>query len=411
MVKQNDKIILAYSGGLDTSVAISWLKDKGYDVVACGIDVGEGKDMDAIKEKALKLGAVSSYMIDAKQEFAEEYALIALQGHTLYEGEYPLVSALSRPLIAKKLVTLAKQEHAVAIAHGCTGKGNDQVRFEIAIHALAPDIKIEAPVRDWHWSREEEIDYAKEHNIPVPINLDSPYSIDENLWGRANECGILEDPWQGAPADAFYRTKALADTPDTPTTLEITFEAGLPVALDGESLNLADLIIKLDQIAGEHGIGRIDHIENRLVGIKSREVYEAPAATVLLKAHKDLEDLTFERELAHFKPIIEQKLADTIYNGLWFSPLMEAMVAFLKQTQQVVNGVVRVQLFKGNVITEGRKSPNSLYDTNLATYTSADSFDQQAAVGFIKLWGLPTQVNAQVQAKAQAEAKTDKAHA
>ncbi|GIP68034.1 argininosuccinate synthase [Lactiplantibacillus pentosus] len=413
MVKQNDKIILAYSSGLDTSVAISWLKDKGYDVVACGIDVGEGKDMDAIKEKALKLGAVSSYMIDAKQEFAEEYALIALQGHTLYEGEYPLVSALSRPLIAKKLVTLAKQEHAVAIAHGCTGKGNDQVRFEVAIHALAPDIKIEAPVRDWHWSREEEIDYAKEHNIPVPINLDSPYSIDENLWGRANECGILEDPWQAAPADAFDRTNGLADTPDTPTTLEITFEAGVPVALDGESMNLADLIIKLDKIAGEHGIGRIDHIENRLVGIKSREVYEAPAATVLLKAHKDLEDLTFERELAHFKPIIEQKLADTIYNGLWFSPLMEAMVAFLKQTQQVVNGVVRVQLFKGNVITEGRKSPNSLYDTNLATYTSADSFDQQAAVGFIKLWGLPTQVNAQVQAKAQAEAKAkaDKAHA
>jgi len=241
--------------------------------------------------------------------------------------------------------------------------------------------------------------------------LDSPYSIDENLWGRANECGILEDPWEGAPADAFDRTAALADTPDTPTTLQITFEAGVPVALDGEQMNLADLIIKLDKIAGEHGIGRIDHIENRLVGIKSREVYEAPAATVLLKAHKDLEDLTFERELAHFKPIIEQKLADTIYNGLWFSPLMDAMLAFLKQTQQVVNGVVRVQLFKGNVITEGRKSPNSLYDKNLATYTAADEFDQQAAVGFIKLWGLPTQVNAQVQAKAQAEAKSTKEHA
>ncbi|MFB9768377.1 argininosuccinate synthase [Lactiplantibacillus modestisalitolerans] len=413
MVEQNKKIILAYSGGLDTSVAISWLKDKGYDVVACGIDVGEGKDMDAIKEKALKLGAVSSYMIDANQEFAEEYALIALQGHALYEGEYPLVSALSRPLIAKKLVTLAKKEHAVAIAHGCTGKGNDQVRFEVAIHALAPDIKIEAPVRDWHWSREEEIDYAKQHNIPVPINLDSPYSIDENLWGRANECGVLEDPWAGAPADAFDRTKALADTPDQPTTLEITFEAGVPVALDGEAMDLASLIIKLDKIAGEHGIGRIDHIENRLVGIKSREVYEAPAATVLLKAHKDLEDLTFERELAHFKPLIEQKLADTIYNGLWFSPLMDAMVAFIKQTQQVVNGVVRVQLFKGNVITEGRKSPNSLYDENLATYTAADSFDQQAAVGFIKLWGLPTQVNAQVQAKVAADqkAQTTKEHA
>lgn len=402
MAQANEKIVLAYSGGLDTSVAISWLKDKGYDVIACGVDVGEGKDMAAIKQKALDLGAVASYMIDAKAEFAAEYALVALQGHTLYEGEYPLVSALSRPLIAKKLVAVAAQEHATAIAHGCTGKGNDQVRFEVAIHALAPEIKIEAPVRDWHWSREEEIDYAKEHQIPVPIDLDSPYSIDENLWGRANECGILEDPWQAAPADAYDRTTALGATPDTPTTLEITFKQGVPVALDGQELPLADLIMRLDKIAGSHGIGRIDHIENRLVGIKSREVYEAPAATVLLKAHQDLEDLTFERELAHFKPLIEQKLADTIYNGLWFSPLMDAMLAFLKQTQTVVNGVVRVQLFKGNVITEGRKSPNSLYDKKLATYTAADEFDQQAAVGFIKLWGLPTQVNAQVQAKAQA---------
>nr|WP_087742787.1 argininosuccinate synthase [Levilactobacillus zymae] len=406
MMSEQQKVVLAYSGGLDTSVAISWLKDKGYAVIACGVDVGEGKDMAAIKAKALQLGAVASYMIDAKEEFAEDYALLALQGHALYEGEYPLVSALSRPLIAKKLVAIAKQEHATAIAHGCTGKGNDQVRFEVAIHALAPDIQIEAPVRDWHWSREEEIDYAKQHNIPVPINLDSPYSIDENLWGRANECGVLEDPWTAAPADAFDRTNALADTPDQPTTLEITFEAGVPVALDGQTLDLATLIMKLDKIAGQHGIGRIDHIENRLVGIKSREVYEAPAATVLLKAHKDLEDLTFERELAHFKPLIEQKLADTIYNGLWFSPLMDAMVAFLKQTQQVVNGVVRVQLFKGNVITEGRKSPNSLYNKELATYTAADEFDQQAAVGFIKLWGLPTQVNAQVQAKVAAHTTT-----
>ncbi|OXC07152.1 argininosuccinate synthase [Ligilactobacillus agilis] len=394
-----EKVVLAYSGGLDTSVEIAWLKNKGYDVIACCVDVGEGKDLEAIKQKGLAVGAVESIVIDAKEEFASEYCLTALQGHAYYENKYPVVSALSRPLIVKHLVAIAKEYGATAIAHGCTGKGNDQVRFEVGIHALAPEMKIEDPIREVHWSREEEIDYAKKNGIPVPINKKSPYSIDENLWGRANECGILEDPWQAAPADAYARTNALEDTPDEADVIEITFEQGVPTKLDGEELPLAQLIMKLDKIAGKHGIGRIDHVENRLVGIKSREVYECPAATVLMKAHKDIEDITLEREMAHFKPLIEKKIADMIYNALWFSPLMKALQAFLKESQKDVNGVVRVKLFKGNVICEGRKSPNSLYDEKLATYTSADEFDQEAAAGFIKLYGLPQQVYAQVHQK------------
>lgn len=394
-----EKVVLAYSGGLDTSVEIAWLKNKGYDVIACCVDVGEGKDLEAIKQKGLAVGAVESIVIDAKEEFASEYCLTALQGHAYYENKYPVVSALSRPLIVKHLVAIAKEYGATAIAHGCTGKGNDQVRFEVGIHALAPEMKIEDPIREVHWSREEEIDYAKKNGIPVPINKKSPYSIDENLWGRANECGILEDPWQAAPADAYARTNALEDTPDEADVIEITFEQGVPTKLDGKELPLAQLIMKLDKIAGKHGIGRIDHVENRLVGIKSREVYECPAATVLMKAHKDIEDITLEREMAHFKPLIEKQIADMIYNALWFSPLMKALQAFLKESQKDVNGVVRVKLFKGNVICEGRKSPNSLYDEKLATYTSADEFDQEAAAGFIKLYGLPQQVYAQVHQK------------
>jgi argininosuccinate synthase len=394
-----EKVVLAYSGGLDTSVEIAWLKNKGYDVIACCVDVGEGKDLEAIKQKGLAVGAVESIVIDAKEEFASEYCLTALQGHAYYENKYPVVSALSRPLIVKHLVAIAKEYGATAIAHGCTGKGNDQVRFEVGIHALAPEMKIEDPIREVHWSREEEIDYAKKNGIPVPINKKSPYSIDENLWGRANECGILEDPWQAAPADAYARTNALEDTPDEADVIEITFEQGVPTKLDGEELPLAQLIMKLDKIAGKHGIGRIDHVENRLVGIKSREVYECPAATVLMKAHKDIEDITLEREMAHFKPLIEKQIADMIYNALWFSPLMKALQGFLKESQKDVNGVVRVKLFKGNVICEGRKSPNSLYDEKLATYTSADEFDQEAAAGFIKLYGLPQQVYAQVHQK------------
>ncbi|EIG0571049.1 argininosuccinate synthase [Listeria monocytogenes] len=394
-----EKIVLAYSGGLDTSVAIQWLVESGYEVIACCLDVGEGKNLDFIKEKAITVGASESYTIDAKEEFAEDFALIALQAHAYYEGKYPLISALSRPLIAKKLVEVARQEGASAIAHGCTGKGNDQVRFEVAIHALAPDLKVVSPVRDWKWSREEEINYAKEHNIPVPIDLDNPFSIDQNLWGRSNECGVLENPWTTPPEAAYDLTVSLEDAPDTPDIVEITFDAGIPISLNGENMSLANLILTLNEIAGKHGVGRIDHIENRLVGIKSREVYECPAAVTLITAHKELEDLTFVREVAHFKPIIEQKISETIYNGLWFSPLTEALVAFLKSTQKFVNGTIRVKLFKGHAIVEGRKSPNSLYDENLATYTSSDTFDQDAAVGFIKLWGLPTKVRAEVNSK------------
>lgn len=395
-----EKIILAYSGGLDTSVAIKWLSDAGYDVVACCLDIGEGKDTESIKQKALQVGASESYAIDAREEFAQDFALIALQGNTFYEDSYPLVSALSRPLISKKLVELAHETNATTIAHGCTGKGNDQVRFEVAIAALDPNLKIIAPIREWKWSREQEIDYAVKNNVPVPANLDNPYSIDQNLWGRACECGILEDPWQTPPEGAYAVTNSIEETPDEAETIELKFEAGIPVALNHEELPLAQLILKLNDIAGKHGIGRIDHIENRLVGIKSREVYECPGAMTLLKAHKELEDLVFVRELAHFKPVIEQQLSQIIYDGLWFNPLTDALIAFLKSTQKYVNGDVRLKLYKGNVICEGRQSANSLYDENLATYTSADTFDQDAAVGFIKLWGLPSKVQSEVKTKA-----------
>lgn len=392
------KVVLAYSGGLDTSVAVKWLVDEEYDVIACCLDIGEKKDLDFIKNKALEVGASASYTIDAKEEFAQEFALIALQGHTFYEQSYPLVSALSRPLIAKKLVELARKTGASIIAHGCTGKGNDQVRFEVAINALAPEIKVIAPVREWKWSREEEINYAKEKGIPVPADLDSPYSIDQNLWGRANECGILENPWATPPEEAYELTTSLENAPDKADIIELTFVEGIPTAINGKKMLLSDLILYLNDLAGKHGIGRIDHVENRLVGIKSREVYECPAAITLMTAHKELEDLTFVREVAHFKPVIENQLSQIIYDGLWFNPLTDALIAFLKSTQKYVNGVVRVKLFKGHAIVEGRKSKNSLYDENLATYTSADTFDQAAAVGFIKLWGLPTKVNAEVQA-------------
>ncbi|USS87434.1 argininosuccinate synthase [Fructilactobacillus hinvesii] len=395
----NQKVVLAYSGGLDTSVAIAWLIDRGYDVVACCVNVGEEKDAAMLEAKALKTGAVAAYVIDAKDEFADNYLTLALQGNVLYEGVYPLVSALSRPLIVQKLVEVAKQVGATAIAHGCTGKGNDQVRFEVAIHSLAPNVEVLSPVRDWHWSREEEIDYAKEHDIAIPIDLDSPYSIDANIWGRANEAGILEDPWVSAPADAFAMTNSIADAPDQATELVISFKHGKPVALDGQAMDFAPMIETLNQIAGENGVGRIDHIENRLVGIKSREIYEAPAATVLIKAHQALENLTLERDLAHYKLTVEKELSELIYNGLWFSPLMKALQAFITTSQQVVTGDVRLSLCKGNVTILGRKSNWSLYDKDLATYTAADSFDQEAAKGFIKLWGLPTQVAAQVKQK------------
>ena len=374
-----EKVILAYSGGLDTSVAITWLK-KDYDVIAVCMDVGEGKDLDFIHDKALKVGALESYVLDVKDEFAENYVLPALQAHAMYEQKYPLVSALSRPIISKKLVEIAHKTGATTIAHGCTGKGNDQVRFEVAIAALDPSLKVIAPVREWKWSREEEITYAKENGVPVPADLDNPYSVDQNLWGRANECGILENPWNQAPEDAFGITNAAEDAPDTPEYVDITFKEGVPVALDGKEMKLADLIQALNAQAGKHGVGRIYHVETRLVGIKSREIYECPGAVTLLAAHKEIEDITLVREVSHFKPILENELSNLIYNALWFSPATKAIIAYIKETQKVVNGTAKVKL----------------YDENLATYTAADSFDQEAAVGFIKLWGLPTQVNSQV---------------
>lgn len=390
-----EKLILAYSGGLDTSVAIAWLK-KEYEVIAVCLDVGEGKDLEFIHDKALSIGAVESHVLDVKDEFAEEYVLPALQAHAYYERKYPLVSALSRPLISKKLVEMAHKSGATAIAHGCTGKGNDQVRFEVAISALDPSLKVVAPVREWKWAREEEIKFALEHGVPVPADLDSPYSVDQNLWGRANECGVLENPWNEAPEDAFGITVAVENAPDTPEYVDIEFKEGKPVAINGQKMKLAALIQKLNVLAGAHGVGRIDHVENRLVGIKSREIYECPGAVTLLAAHKEIEDLTLVREVSHFKPILENELSNLIYNALWFSPATKAIMAYIKETQKVVNGTAKVKLYKGSARVVARKSPNSLYDEKLATYTAADSFDQDAAIGFIKLWGLPTQVNAQV---------------
>ncbi|KPH76470.1 argininosuccinate synthase [Oceanobacillus caeni] len=392
-----DKIVLAYSGGLDTSVAIKWLQDKyNYDVIAVALDVGEGKDLEFTKKKAIDVGAIKSYVVDAKALYAEEYVLPSLQANLLYEGKYPLISALSRPLIAKILVDIAEEEGAVAVAHGCTGKGNDQVRFDVSFTALNPELKIVAPVRDWSMSREEEIEYAKAHNIPIPIDLDNPFSIDQNLWGRSNECGVLEDPWAEPPAEAFELTQDPVDAPNEPQVVQITFEKGKPISLDGKALPLDQLILELNDMAGKHGVGRIDHVENRLVGIKSREIYEAPAAMTLIAAHQELEALTLPREVAEFKPMVEQKLAQAVYYGLWYSPLTSALQAFIKETQEFVSGTVKIKLYKGQAQVVGRESANSLYDFDLATYNKEDSFDHEAALGFIKLWGLPTKVHASV---------------
>jgi argininosuccinate synthase len=389
------KIILAYSGGLDTSVAIKWLKDK-YDseVIALCADVGEGKDTEFVKNKATTIGAIKSYMVDAREDFVTNYAFPALKANVLYEGVYPLSAGLSRPLISKLLVDVAKKEGAFAIAHGCTGKGNDQVRFDVSVTALAPDIEIIAPVREWPMSREDEIDYAAQNQIPIPIEKQNPFSIDENLWGRSIECGVLENPWTEPPEEAFEWTVSPEKAPDEPTYIEITFEKGIPVAINGEVKDPVKMIEELNKIVGQNGFGRIDHIENRLVGIKSREVYECPASLLLIKAHKELEDLTMTKDLLHFKTLIDQKYAELIYDGLWFSPLKEGLDAFIDKTQEVVSGNVRVKLFKGNATVVGRKSDKSLYNINLATYGSdtEDQFTYSCAKGFITLWGLPTKV-------------------
>jgi argininosuccinate synthase len=395
-----EKIVLAYSGGLDTSVSVKWIQEKyGYDVIAVSLDVGEGKDLEAIKNKALKVGAIKSYMIDAKEMLAKEYILPALKANCLYEGKYPISSALSRPLISKILVDIAEKEGAAAVAHGCTGKGNDQVRFEVSIQALNPKLKVVAPVREWGMTRDEEILYAQENGIPIPVDLDNPFSIDANIWGRACEAGVLEDPWAEAPEAAFDWTNPLHLAPEEAEYVEIEFEQGVPVGLNGEKVELVQLIETLNELGGKHGVGRIDHIENRLVGIKSREVYENPAALILINAHKELEFLTLPREVTQFKTQVDQQMAKMIYDGLWYSPLKAALDAFVDETQKVVSGTIRVKLNKGNHMVVGRKSAHSLYNEELATYSKGDAFDHNAAVGFIKIWGLTTKVYAEVNQK------------
>lgn len=391
------KVVLAYSGGLDTSVCIKWLQEKyNAEVITLTADMGEGKDLEFIKQKALKIGAIKSYVIDAKMDFVENFIWPALKANALYEKKYPLTASLSRPLIAKLLVDVAEKEGADAVAHGCTGKGNDQVRFDVSVTALNPKLKIIAPVREWPMSREEEIEYAKQHDIPVPVGKENPFSIDANLWGRSIECGVLEDPWNEPPEEAYTMTVSPQKAPDTPEYIEITFEKGIPVALNGKELDGVTLIAELNKIAGKHGVGRIDQIENRLVGIKSREIYECPGATVLIMAHQDLESLTLTRETLHFKMGIEHKYAELVYNGLWYSQLKEALDAFIDSTQKNVTGTVKLKLFKGTCSVVGRKSEYSLYDYGLATYDENDQFDHKSAEGFIKLWGLPTKVYAAV---------------
>ncbi len=391
-----DLCVLAYSGGLDTSVAIQWLMEhKDVDVVALAIDVGqERQDLELVRGKALKIGAAESIVKDVRDEYVAEYLSKALKANALYENKYPLVSALSRPIIVKHLVSEAHRTGARYIAHGCTGKGNDQVRFEVGIAALDPDLQVLAPVREWDLkTREQEMDYAKARGIPVPTTKANPYSIDDNLWGRAIECGVLEDPWVEPPADIYTMTNdARTSACDEPEYIEIAFEQGLPVSLNGEARTFGDIIVSLNLFAGRHGFGRIDMIENRLIGVKSREIYEVPGALTLIQAHKALEDLCLERELLHYKLGVEQKWAELVYNGMWYSPLKEALDGFVEATQKLVTGEVRMRFFKGSCVVVGRRSPYSLYDFNLATYDAADSFDHAAAKGFIDLWGLPTRV-------------------
>jgi len=400
----SDKVVLAYSGGLDTSVAIRWLKERyNLDVIALNVDVGNERDFSAVRQKALNIGAVKALVEDAKELFVNYFIFPALQADAVYEGQYPLTTALARPLMAKLLVDTALNEGASAVAHGCTGKGNDQVRFDVSIGALAPNLKIIAPAREWGMTREETIKYAQRYGIPVPVTAASPYSIDANLWGRSIECGVLEDPWVEPPADVFTWTRSPANAPDVPAYVEIGFDQGIPITLDGQEMDGVSLIQRLNQLAGEHGVGRIDHLENRLVGIKSREVYEAPAAIVLLQAHQALEAMTLSKEQLRFKQKVAVEYADVVYNGLWFSSLHQDLAAYVKSTQRYVTGTVRVKLLKGHATIVGRKSPKSLYSYSLATYDKGDQFDQSASVGFIHIWGLPVKTQVQAQPPTQAE--------
>ena len=399
-----NKVVLAYSGGLDTSAAIPWIKEKyQMDVIAVTVDVGNERDFSVIKQKAEKVGAVKALVIDAKELFVRNFLFPALQADALYEGQYPLATALSRPLIARLMVDAARAEGAAAVAHGCTGKGNDQVRIEVSVNALAPDLAIIAPAREWGMTREETINYARRYDIPVPVTVASPYSIDENLWGRSIECGVLEDPWVEPPEDAFAWTKSPDASPDSPGYVEIGFEKGIPVTVDGKKMGGIALIQKLNELAGSHGVGRVDHVENRLVGIKSREIYEAPAATLLLQAHQALQAMTLSKEQLRFKQKVAAEYADLIYNGLWFTSLHRDLAAYVRSSQRFVTGTVRLKLYKGNSRVVGRKSPSSLYSHGLATYDKGDVFDQSASAGFIHIWGLPVKTQAQVQGTGRLE--------
>jgi argininosuccinate synthase len=381
------RAVLAYSGGLDTSVAVKWMQEElGTEVIAVAADVGQGGDFEEIRQRALAAGAVEAVVVDVRKEFAEEYVVPALRANAKYEGKYPLVSSLSRPIIVKHMVAAAREHGADAVAHGCTGKGNDQVRFEVSTAALAPDLEVLAPVRGWGLTREQSIEYAERHEIPITVTKKSPYSIDQNLWGRTIECGILEDPWESPPEEVYDLT---TPTATDPIDLVIGFEQGIPVSLDGRSLPLHELIDEVTRVVGSYGWGRIDMVENRRVGIKSREIYECPGSLALLMAHADLEDLTLERDLAHEKARLEPRYADLVYDGLWFSPLKQALDAFVEESQKHVTGEVRLRCeVPGRCIVAGRRSPVGLYDYDLATYEAADRFRHEDAEGFVRLWGL-----------------------
>ncbi|MFB2736683.1 argininosuccinate synthase [Umezakia ovalisporum] len=388
------KVVLAYSGGVDTSVCIPYLKNEWgvEEVITLAADLGQGDELEPIRKKALKSGASESLVADVKESFVKDYAFAAVQANALYENRYPLGTALARPLIAKILVEVAHEYGADAIAHGCTGKGNDQVRFDVACAALNPNLKILAPAREWGMSREETIAYGEKFGIPSPVKKSSPYSIDKNLLGRSIEAGVLEDPTVEPPEEIYEMTKAMADTPSQPEYIEIGFTRGIPTSLNGAAKNPVELIQQLNQVTGNHGIGRIDMIENRLVGIKSREIYESPGMLVLIQAHRDLESLTLTADVTHYKRGIEETYTQIVYNGLWYSPLKTALDAFIQTTQERVSGTVRVKLFKGNATVVGRWSNHSLYSPDLATYGSEDQFDHKAAEGFIYVWGLPTRI-------------------